>query len=382
MLCSQHPFYHRGGSDVGSPNDLDSERKADIKKNLYGVTTGGVAVDVYTLSNAKGMEVEIITYGGIITAVRVPDRYGRMSNVALGYDNLKDYESRNPFFGAITGRFANRIAGGKFTLDGKDYALAVNSGANHLHGGAKGFDKVIWAAKPAEIPNGEGVELTYLSKDGEENYPGALHVTVTYTLDDENRFSIDYAATTDKPTIINLTNHSYFNLAGEGMGDIYDHILTIHADTFTPVNANLIPTGELASVEGTPFDFRIPKAIGPGQRINHPQIMAARGFDHNWVIARPSADDQSLAPAARVYEPACGRIMEVWTTEPGIQFYAGNFFDGSLYGPSGRVYRQSDGLALETQHFPDSPNQPNFPTTVLRPGDAYHTTTVYKFGVD
>ncbi len=357
-----------------------SERNATIEKQRYGVLADGVAVDEYTLRNANGVEIKIITYGGIITSVSVPDRYGRMSNIALGFDNLRDYETRNPFFGAITGRYANRIANSKFTLDGVEYTLPANTPPHHLHGGMKGFDKVVWAAR--ELAGQEGVELSYRSADGEEGYPGNLDVTVTYTLDNENRFQIAYAATTDKPTIVNLTNHSYFNLAGEGMGDIHGHIMMINADTFTLGDANLIPTGEFADVAGTPFDFRTPKVIAAGQRANHPQIAAGRGYDHNWVLNRPSADDHSLIIAARVYEPESGRVMEVWTTEPGIQFYAGNFLTGAHYGPSGRAYRQGDGLALETQHYPDSPNHANFPSTVLRPGETYETTTVFKFDTD
>jgi aldose 1-epimerase len=337
-------------------------------------------VDEWTLTNASGMEVKIITYGGIITSVKVSDRSGEKRNITLGFDNLKDYETRNPFFGAITGRYANRIALGRFTLDGKVYTLPINDGAHSLHGGLKGFDKVVWAARPVKL--GEGVELTYLSKDDEEGYPGNLDVKVVYTLSDDNELRINYSAVTDKPTVVNLTNHAYWNLAGEGTGSIHGHLLTINADRYTPGDAGLIPTGELADVAGTPFDFRLPKIIEPGQRSNHPQIVAGRGYDHNWVINRPSADDRSLVFAARVYEPSTGRTMEVSTTEPGIQFYAGNFLNGTSYGSSGRAYRQSDGLCLETQHYPDSPNHPDFPTTVLRPGETYETTTVFRFGTD
>jgi aldose 1-epimerase len=348
----------------------------------YATTAHGIAVDEYTLTNANGVEVKIITYGGIITSIRVPDRWGKMANVVLGFDSLKDYETRSPFFGAITGRFANRIARGKFVLDGTNYALALNDGPNALHGGLVGFDKQVWSARVISVPQGSCLELGYLSADGEEGYPGALDVKVVYTLTSLDDLRIEYTATTDKATVVNLTNHSYFNLSGEGNGSIHRHILTINADRYTPVDESLIPTGELAPVEGTPFDFRLPKVIGPGQRSNHSQIAFGRGYDHNWVLSRPSAEDSSLILAARVYDPASGRSLEVRTTEPGIQFYAGNFLNGTLHGPSGRSYRQSDGLALETQHYPDSPNQPGFPSTVLRPGDTYKSTTSLKFGVD
>lgn len=344
----------------------------------YGTTSDGQAVEEYILTNANGMEVQIITYGGIITSIRVPDRDGMMANVTLGLGSLADYEARNIYFGTITGRYANRIARGRFTLSGVEYTLAVNDGENSLHGGIKGFDKQVW--KAAEISEGGGVELSYLSPDGEEGYPGNLDVKVVYTLTNDNGLRIDYTATTDKPTVVNLTNHAYFNLSGEGSGAIQDHILTIDADNYTPVNSTLIPTGEFAPVEGTPFDFRMPKAIAPGQRSNHEQIVLGRGYDHNWVLNRLSFEDKSLIQAARIYDPQSGRFMEVWTTEPGIQFYAGNFINATLVGPSGRLYRQSDGFALETQHFPDSPNQPNFPSSVLNPGEVYSTTTIYKFG--
>ena len=356
--------------------------QATIESQPYGTTADGVAVDEYILTNANGMEVRIITYGGIVTSIRVPDRNGNMANVALGFDNLADYETMSPYFGCITGRYANRIALGKFSIDGEEYTLAINNPPNALHGGLKGFDKVVWAAEEVTGEGEVGLKLTYLSPDGEEGYPGNLDVTVTYFLTDANEIRMEYLATTDKPTVVNLTNHSYFNLAGEGVGTIYDHILMINADRYTPVDATLIPTGELAPVEGTPFDFRVPKAIGPGQRSSHEQIVFGKGYDHNWVLSRPSMDDTSMMLAARLYEPTSGRVLEVWTTEPGIQFYAGNFLDGSIYGTTGHAYRQSDGLALETQHFPDSPNKPDFPSVVLRPGETYETTTIFKFTTD
>jgi aldose 1-epimerase len=348
----------------------------------FGTTTDGQVVEAYSLTNTNGMEVRIINYGGTITSIRVPDRTGEMANVVLGFDNFADYESKSPYFGCIAGRYANRIANAVFSLDGTRYPLATNEGINSLHGGLKGFDKQVWAARQIERAGTSGVELTYLSPDGEEGYPGSLEVTVAYWLTNDDELRIDYTATTDAPTVLNLTNHSYFNLAGEGTGGIFDNILMLNADRYTPVNADLIPTGELAPVAGTPFDFRAPKVIAPGQRSSHEQIVRARGYDHNFVLNREDLSDTSLLLAARMYEPKRGRILEVWTTEPGIQFYAGNFLDATLVGASGRLYRQSDGFALETQHFPDSPNQPDFPSTVLRPGDTYQTTTIYKFTTD
>lgn len=351
---------------------------ARITHQPYGTTAEGQPVEIYTLTNARGMEVKIITYGGAITSIRVPDRNGVMANVALGFNDLRDYETRSPYFGAITGRFANRIANAKFTLDGKEYSLAVNDGTNSLHGGILGFDNRVWEAAATEGPHAVSLVLRYVSPDGEEGYPGTLDTTVVYTLTDSNELRIDYTATTDAPTVVNLTNHSYFNLAGNGAGTIYDHILMIAAERYTPINASLIPTGELAPVAGTPFDFRLPKAIAPGQRSGHEQILLARGYDHNFVL-RDDFNDKSLMLAARVYEPTTGRVMEVFTTEPGVQFYAGNFLDATLVGSYGGLYRQCDGFCLETQHFPDSPNQPNFPSTVLRPGETFESTTVYQF---
>jgi aldose 1-epimerase len=354
-----------------------------IEKQAYGLTSAdGIQVDEYTLLNSAGMEVKIITYGGIITSVKVPDRAGNLANVALGFDNLEGYETQSPYFGCITGRYANRIALGKFTLGGQEYNLAINDRVNTLHGGWKGFDKVVWDAQTSTSEAGVSLKLTYISPDGEEGYPGQLLVTVTYTLTEANEIQMDYHATTDKTTVVNLTNHSYFNLAGEGTGPIYNHILTIQASRYTLVDNNLIPTGEIASVAGTPFDFRSPKEIGPGQRSNHPQLLAGRGYDQNFVLDRPSPDDESIILAARVHEPISGRVLEVWTSEPAIQFYGGNSLDGTIVGTSGHTYRQSDGLALETQHFPDSPNHPSFPSTILNPGDTYQTTTIYKFAVE
>lgn len=348
---------------------------------IYGTTIEGQTVEEYTLTNAQGMEVKFITYGGILTAINVPDRSGRFANVALGFDCLDKYEAAHPYFGAITGRYANRIAKGQFCLDDKAYSLFANDGPNSLHGGKTGFDRRIWSAREVTAEH-SGIELSYLSVDGEEGYPGTVDVAVTYSLTDANELRIHYSAKTDAPTVLNLTNHCYFNLMGEGEGTIYDHILTLNAAYYTPTDSTQIPTGEIAAVAGTPFDFRLPKAIGPGQRSSHPQIVMAKGYDHNFVLNRDGLSAGDLGLAARLYEPACGRLMEVWTSEPGIQFYAGNFLDVTLAGASGRLYRQSDGLALETQHFPDSPNQPHFPSTVLRPGSRFESTTVYKFSTD
>ena len=349
----------------------------------YGRTSAGVAVQEYTLDNASGMEVKIINFGGIVTSVRVPDRDGRFANVALGFECLEKYEDEHPYFGAITGRYANRIAGGRFQLDGEEYQLFKNDGANSLHGGEIGFDKRIWSARDACAGSPSSLELHYLSPDGEEGYPGNLDVTVTYSVADDNVLRIKYLARTDKATIVNLTNHSYFNLLGEGAGTVYNHILELNADSYTPIDAGTATcNGEIASVAGTPFDFRVPKTIGPGCRSAHPQIVAAQGYDHNFVLNRDGRADDELRFAARVYEPRQGRIMEVWTTEPGVQFYVGNYLDGTLAGSSGRLYRQSDGLALETQHYPNSPNIAAFPSTVLRPGEEYRTATEYRFNTD
>ncbi|MDE2748265.1 MAG: galactose mutarotase [Chloroflexota bacterium] len=344
----------------------------------YGRTKDGRTVEAYTLRNAAGMEVKCISFGGILTSISVPDRQGGFANVALGFDNFAQYEAEHPYFGAITGRYANRIDGGAFALDDVDYRLFKNDGENSLHGGEVGFDKRIWTVSESD----SALELSYRSPDGEEGYPGNLDVSVRYSLSEGNALQIDYAALTDAPTVVNLTNHSYFNLMGEGEGTIYDHILTLHADHYTPTDARQIPTGEKAPVDGTPFDFRQPKTIGSGQRSSHPQIIAAQGYDHNFVLNRAGLSDGELGLAARAYEPVSGRVLEVWTTEPGLQFYAGNFLDATLVGSSGRLYRQSDGFALETQHFPDSPNKPEFPSTVLRPGQRFESTTEYRFSTD
>jgi aldose 1-epimerase len=341
----------------------------------YGTLPNGRAVDRYVLSRDQSLSVGILTYGGILDAIDVPDAAGTPRNVVLGYRDLAGYRtSPNTYFGAIIGRYANRIAQGCFVLNASTYALAVNNPPNALHGGLRGFDKVVWDVEEARP---DVLRLHHVSLDGDEGYPGTLDTRVSYTLGAAGELRIAYTATTDAPTIVNLTNHTYFNLAGEDAGDILDHVLTIDAQRYTPIDANLIPTGELATVAGTPFDFRTPHAIGARLRQPHPQLVTALGYDHNWVLDPRDAD--SPARAARAEDPASGRILEVLTTEPGIQFYSGNFLTGSEVGRGGAIYRQSAGFALETQHFPDSPNQPSFPTTVLAPGQTFMSETVLRF---
>lgn len=343
----------------------------------FGVTPDGQQVSLFTISNANGMEARVINLGGIILSLTAPDREGNLEDVVLGFDSLDGYLAEHPYFGAIIGRYGNRIANGQFTVDGESYQLPVNNGPNSLHGGLRGFDKVVWDAEPFENDRGQGLILTYTSPDGEEGYPGNLQVRVTYTLTDENELIFDYHAVTDKATPVNLTQHSYFNLAGDGSGSILDHEVMLNASRLTVADTTLIPTGELRSVEGTPFDFRQPHRIGERIAADDEQLRFAGGYDHNFVIDRAAGD--SLVLAARVYEPTSGRVMEVLTTEPGVQFYTGNFLDGTLTGKNGVVYDTRTGFCLETQHFPDSPNQPSFPNTILRPGEEYRSTTVYRF---
>ena len=350
---------------------------AGMTHKSFGKTPDGAEITLYTLTNANGMEVSIINYGAIVVSIKVPDRSGRFGDVVLGFDSLDGYEAENPFFGAIVGRYGNRIAKGEFKLDGKTYTLAKNNGPNSLHGGNKGFNKVVWSARDASKPGLPAVHLTYISKDGEEGYPGNLTVEVTYTLTAQNELKIDYSLTTDKDTVANVTNHSYFNLAGEGSGDILKHELMLAADKFTPVDDTLIPTGELKPVAGTPFDFRKSTAIGARIEQDDQQLKYGKGYDHNWVLNRVAAAPISLA--ARLHDPSSGRTLEVWTTQPGVQFYSGNFLDGTIHGKSGHVYGLRSGLCLETQHFPDSPNHPNFPTTTLKAGAHFRSTTIFKF---
>lgn len=344
--------------------------------------TAGRSVDVYTLTNARGMTVRIATYGGIILSIEVPDRAGTLANVVLGLPTIDGYLAGHPYFGCITGRYANRIARGTFALDGQTYRLAVNNPPNSLHGGVNGFDKHVWSAEEQTGPAGHAVKLGRVSPDGEEGYPGNLSVTVTYTLTDDNALRLDYQATTDKSTILNLTNHAHFNLAGEGSGTIENHKLQVNARSYTPVDPTLIPTGEIAPVAGTPLDFTTPHRIGDRIRDGHEQLVIGRGYDHNFVLDRPDPANASLVPAATLVDPGSGRRLDVSTTQPGIQVYTGNFFDGTDVGTSGRMYRQGDGIALETQHFPDSPNHPHFPSTVLRPGEEFTSTTVFAFSTD
>src|SRR5579871_1602342 len=351
-----------------------SKPKSGVQTQPFG-TWDGRPVTLYTLTNAHGVEVRAMNYGGIIVSLRVPDRKGELADIVLGHEDLKGYTPNPPYFGVIVGRYANRIANGRFTLDGKTYNLRKNDGPNTLHGGVtRTFDKVVWDAEP--LKGGMGVAFTYLSKDGEEGFPGNLKVKVTYTLNDDNYLILDYEATTDKATPINVSQHSYFNLKGEGNGDILDHEIMINADRFTPVDKNLIPTGELRPLKGTPFDFTKSTRIGSRIDDNYEQLTLGHGYDHNFVINRKGA---GMTLAARVYEPTTGRVLEVSTTQPAVQFYTGNFLDGSVTGKSGHVYKRRNGLCLETQHYPDSPNHPDFPNTILKPGEKFHQTTAFKF---
>ncbi|WBA42214.1 aldose epimerase family protein [Hymenobacter canadensis] len=347
-----------------------------VRVTDFGRTAEGATAQLYTLRNAHGLQVSITNYGGTITQLLVPDRAGQLSDVVLGFDSLADYQSpayrkAGPYFGALIGRYANRIAGGRFQLNGQQYTLATNNNGNALHGGLRGFDKVLWQAEPGSSPAGPTLRLSYLSPDGEEGYPGNLHVTVTYTLTHDNALQLDYTATTDQATPVNLTNHTYFNLALGRNADVLNHEVQLAADRYTVVNDSQIPTGEQRPVAGTPFDFTAPQAIG--SRI----AQVPGGYDHNWELRQPT----DLQPAASVYEPTTGRTLDVATSQPGVQFYTANFLDGSLTGKAGITYGKHAGLCLETQHFPDSPNQPRFPSTILEPGQTFSATTVYRFGV-
>lgn len=347
-----------------------------IEKTSFGNLPDGTPVDLFTLERAGGLSVGITNFGGAIVCLKVPDAAGNLADVVLGFDGVEGYLAKeNPYFGALVGRFGNRIARGRFRLDGAEHVLACNDGQNHLHGGVQSFSKVLWAARPMSSPIGPVLQLSYLSRDGEEGYPGNLSVTVTYTLK-ADALEIDYAATTDAPTHCNLTSHAYFNLDGEGNGTIVDHRLLLQASRFTVAGPGLIPTGEIRSVAGTPLDFRTEARIGDRIDLDDPQLRLAGGYDHNWVLDRAGGSPWFCA---RVISPESGRAMEVLTTEPGVQFYSGNFLDGSLRGKGGKRYPRRAGLCLETQHFPDAPNHPEFPTTVLRPGEKYATSTIYRF---
>jgi len=360
------------GCEKASPPEMK------IYKETFGEFDGG-KVDIYTLTNANQVEIKITNYGGIVTSIKLPDKNGKFDDVVLGHSNLQNYVNNSPYFGCIVGRYANRIGKAEFTLDGNKFTLAKNDGENNLHGGLKGFDKILWDAEPFTGNDSQSLKLTYLSKDGEEGFPGNLKVIVTYTLTNDNSFRIDYSATTDKTTVVNLTNHTYWNFAGEGSGDILEHDLMLKADSFTPVDQGLITTGELRTVENTPMDFRKPTAIGNRIESEYEQLIFGKGYDHNWVLNSNEDDEPNLA--ATVYEPVSGRFMEIFTTEPGIQFYTGNFLDGSIIGKSGKPYGFRNGFCLETQHFPDSPNKPEFPSVVLKSGETYKTTTIHKFSV-
>lgn len=360
------------------PVTAEGPKEASLTKSPFGKTADETPIDLYTLTNKSGMVAKIMTYGGILTELHVPDKKGKTADVVLGFDELKGYLAGHPYFGSNVGRVGNRIAGGKFTLDGKEYTLAKNNGPNALHGGKKGFDKVLWSAEKAKGPgDAPALRLTYTSPDGEEGYPGTLKVAVVYTLTDQNELRIQYEATTDKATPVNIAHHSYFNLAGHDAGNILDHVVTLMADKYTPTDKTLIPTGKIEPVAGTPLDFTKPTAIG--KRIKE-LTGDPVGYDHNFVLT--GCDGKGPCPAAKVRDPKSGRVMEVLTTEPGIQFYTGNFLDGSNKGKDGAVYKQYAGFCLEAQHFPDAVNKPDFPSVILKPGETYRQTTVYAFSAE
>jgi aldose 1-epimerase len=353
--------------------------RGNIRKQPFGKTASGDQIDLYSLTNKKGMEVSVTNFGATVVTLRVPDRSGKAADVVLGFDNLEGYENGKSYFGATVGRYANRIGGGQFSIGGKTYTLPKNNGNNSLHGGIVGFNKKVWKAREIASKDGESLELSYLSVDGEEGFPGNLSVKVVFTVPAErNELKIDYSASTDKDTVLNLSNHSYFNLAGEGNGDILDHVLTLHAKQFTPVDGTLIPTGELRDVAGTPMDFTSANVIGKRIDSDYEQLVFGKGYDHNWVLARSDGGNHA-ALAAEAYDPKSGRRLEVLTTEPGVQFYSGNFLDGSAKGKGNKVYGRRAAFCLETQHFPDSPNHPNFPSTLLKPGSVFHSETVFRF---
>lgn len=367
-----------------SNSEASTTLQPGIERSKFGTLPDGREVDCYRITNDNGIEMRVINYGGIIVSLKTPDRSGHLDDIVLGFNTLDDYlspayQQANPYFGALIGRYGNRIANGRFTIDGETYQIPTNDGPNSLHGGNRGFNQRLWHAEPFSSANGKGLVLTYTSADGEEGYPGELATRVSYTLTDTNELVIDYRARTTKATPVNLTQHSYFNLHGEGSGNILDHILSINASAYTPVDETLIPTGEIADVSSTPFDFRTPTPIGARLGEKNTQLAYAKGYDHNFVLTRNPGESGDLMAAARVVDPDSGRVLEVATTEPGLQFYSGNFLDGSLQGKSGHSYTLHSGFALETQHFPNSPNQPNFPSTILEPGDTYQSQTVYRF---
>jgi aldose 1-epimerase len=370
ITCGKEETPGEDTDQMAEKNKMKEVPKMEILRQAFGLMPDGQSVDLFVLTDGKGMSAQIINYGATLVSLHVPDRDGNAADITLGCDSIEDYMASSPYFGSTVGRYANRIAKGKFTLDGVEYTLATNNGENHLHGGIKGFDKVLWQSEPFKEEDQIGVKFVYFSKDGEEGYPGNLACTVTYRMTENNELHIVYEAETDKATPVNLTHHSYFNLAGQGEGDILAHELMLEADKYTPVDAGLIPTGEMRDVAGTPMDFTSPHAIG--ERIDQVE----GGYDHNFVLR---SSGESLALAARVYEPVSGRVMEIHTTEPGIQFYSGNFLDGSVTGKAGKVYAKHFGFCLEPQHFPDSPNKPNFPSTILKPGAKYLSRTTFKF---
>ncbi len=376
-----NPFVHLTAIGMLLPGLLgcatSSTRSGSITREAWGTLQDGTPVDLYTLRNANGVEAKISNYGGIVTSLRVPDREGRFEDVVLGYDQLGGYLRDSPYFGCLIGRYGNRIAEGRFVLDGETWTLATNDGPNHLHGGIRGFDKRVWTAEARQTPEGPSLELRYVSPHLEEGYPGTLAVRAVYTLTHDNGLRLDYTATTDRPTVVNLTQHSYFNLAGGW--DILGHVVEMPAAAFTPVDSTLIPTGEIRPVDGTPFDFRTPTPIGARIDQQDEQLRFAGGYDHNWVFQKRPGE---LSRLARVVEPKSGRVLEVLSTEPGLQFYSGNFLDGSITGKNGRTYHYRNGFCMEPQHFPDSPNRPEFPSVILRPGETYRNTILYRFSTE